>query len=106
MIGAKAVAHRHRAGERLQESPGEVLHGERKGEIGNRNVDVLRQRLQEDAERLPQAHAQREHDGGADQDGKRGTEDLQQGHCSSSPIGSHSAATCRHIGLDYTDLCN
>ena len=39
-------------------------------------------------ETLPQAHAQREHDGGADQDGKRGTQDLQQGHCCFSPIGS------------------
>jgi hypothetical protein len=40
----------------------------------------MRQRLHEDAQTLPQAHAQREHDGSADQDRKRGTQDLQQGH--------------------------
>ena len=104
---AKAVANRHGAGQRLQESPGEILHGQRQREIGHRDLDVLRQRLQEDAEALPQAHAQREHDGGADQDGKRGTQDLQQGHCCFSSVGSRlRLPTCRHVGLDYTDLCN
>ena len=33
MIGTEAVAHRHGAGERLQKSPGEVLHGQRQREI-------------------------------------------------------------------------
>jgi hypothetical protein len=69
----------------LQKSPGEILHRERQREIGDRNSDILRQRLHEKAERLPQPHAQREHDGGADQDGKRGPQDLQQGHCFYSP---------------------
>ncbi len=55
---AEAVAHGHGAGERLQESPGEVLHGQRQREIRHRNADVVRQRLHEDAEALPQAHAQ------------------------------------------------
>ena len=85
MIGAEAVAHRHGAGERLQESPGEVLHGERQRELRHRNPDVVRQRLHEDAEALPQAHAEGEHQRGADQDGKRRPQDLQQGHCFYSP---------------------
>jgi hypothetical protein len=34
---------------------------------------------------LPQAHADREHDGGADQDRKRGPQDLQQSHYFYSP---------------------
>ena len=55
---AKAEPHRHRAGERLQESPGQVLHRDRQGEVGNGDADVVGQRLQEDAERLAQAHAQ------------------------------------------------
>jgi hypothetical protein len=84
---AKAVAHGHGAGERLQESPGEVLHRQRQREIRHRDLDVLRQRLQENAEALPQAHAQRQHDGGADQNGQCGTQDLQQGHCCSSSVG-------------------
>ncbi|MET3156957.1 hypothetical protein ABIF34_003982 [Bradyrhizobium japonicum] len=57
MIVAEAVAHRHRAGERLEKAPGEVLHGERQREIRDRNVDVVSQRLHEDAEALPQPHA-------------------------------------------------
>ena len=56
--GAKTVAHGQRTGERLQKSPGEILDGNREREVGNGDADVVRQRLHEDAERLPQAHAQ------------------------------------------------
>ena len=91
----EAVAHGHGAGERLQETPGEVLHGERQREVGDGDADVVRQRLHEDAEALPQAHAQRQHDGGADQDRKRGTQDFQQGHVFlfSRADGRNSAST-------------
>ncbi len=82
--GAKAVAHRHCAGQRLQESPGQVLHRDREGEIGDGYPDIMGQRLQEDAEALAQAHAQAEHQGSANQNGKRGTKHLQQGHDSCS----------------------
>jgi hypothetical protein len=50
---AKAVSHGHGAGERLQEAPGEVLHRQRQRELRHRDTDVVRKRLQEDAERLP-----------------------------------------------------
>jgi hypothetical protein len=82
---AKPVAHRPGAGERLQEPPGEVLHRNRQREFGDGDADVMRQRLHEDAERLPQAHAERQHQGGADQDRKRGTKGFEQGHVSCSP---------------------
>jgi hypothetical protein len=77
---AKAVSHRERAGERLQKAPGEVLYRNREGEIRYRDPDVTGQRLQEDAERLAQAHAEAEHQRGADQNRQRGTKHTQQGH--------------------------
>ncbi len=85
---AEAVAHRQRTGQRLQEAPGEVLHGQRQGEVRHRDADVVRQRLQEDAQALAQAHAERQHQRGADQDGQCGSQDLQEGHCSCSPLGA------------------
>jgi hypothetical protein len=65
----KAITHRPGAGDRLQKSPGEVLHGNRQRKLGNRDADVMGQRLHENAERLPEPHAQRQHQRGADQDG-------------------------------------
>jgi hypothetical protein len=50
--GAKTVAYRQRAGERLQESPGQVLYGDGEGEIGYRYRHIMGQRLQKDAEAL------------------------------------------------------
>jgi len=106
--GAKAEPHRQRAGERLQESPGQVLYGDGEGEIGYRYRHIMGQGLQKDAEALAQAHAQAEHQRRANQDGKRGAKDLQQGHgfCSPFWVAGSKTATCRRIGLDYTDLCN
>jgi hypothetical protein len=69
----------------LQKSPGEVLYRQRQSELRHRDADVAGQRLHEDAKTLPQAHAQGEHQRGADQDGKRGPQDLQQDHYFYSP---------------------
>ena len=59
---AIADAHRERAGDRLQEAPGEVLHRDRQREVRDRDGDVARQRLHEQPEALAQPHAERQHD--------------------------------------------
>ena len=71
---AKAEARRQCAGDGLQEAPSKVLDGDRQREIGHRNVDVLRQRLHEQAEALTQTHAEAEHDRRADEDRQRRSE--------------------------------
>src|SRR5207237_10629810 len=55
---AEAVADRHGAGERLQESPGEILHCDGERELGDGDADVMRQRLHEAAVCLSKAHAE------------------------------------------------
>ncbi|SPC12602.1 hypothetical protein CO2235_150257 [Cupriavidus oxalaticus] len=67
------------ARQRLQQAPGEVLHGDGHGEVGDRDADVPRQRRHEDAQALAQAHGQAEHHGGAKQDRQGRTEAVQAG---------------------------
>ena len=74
---AKAEARRQCAGDGLQEAPSKVLDGDRQREIGHRNVDVVRQRLHEQAEALTQTHAEAEHDRRADEDRQRRSERTQ-----------------------------
>jgi hypothetical protein len=108
--GAKAVAHRERAGERLQKSPGKVLHRDRKRKVGNGDADIMRQGLQEDAEALPEAHAEREHHGCADQDRKRRSQGSEKGHVGFFFVSCLFLALKSRLelasGLDYTGLCN
>jgi hypothetical protein len=65
---AKAQPHCQRAGNRLQDAPSQVLHGQGKGKVGYRDRDILRQRLHDEPEALTQTHAQAQHHGRAKQD--------------------------------------
>jgi len=64
----KADAHRQCAGDRLQEAPCKILHRDRQREVRDRDRDVARERLHEQAKALPQPHAEAQHDGGARQE--------------------------------------
>ena len=58
----EAEPRRQRAGDRLQEAPGEILDGDRQREVGDGDVNVICQRLHEQTEALTQTHAEAEHD--------------------------------------------
>ena len=65
---ARPEAIDQRAGERLRDAPDDVLHGNRHGEIGRLQPEVLHDGRLEQTEALPQPHGDRQHDGGARQD--------------------------------------
>jgi hypothetical protein len=56
------------------------LHGNGEREFGDGNADIVGQRLEEDTERLPKAHAERQHQRGANQDRERRAKRLQERH--------------------------
>ncbi len=64
----EAQPHDQRAGDRLQQAPGEVLDRDGQREVGDAERQVARDRLKKQTERLANAHAERQHDRGADQD--------------------------------------
>jgi hypothetical protein len=62
------VLHHHGAGHRLQQTPGQILDGDRQREVRHRDGEVAGELRGEQAEALPQTETQRQHQRRSEQD--------------------------------------
>ena len=84
--GPHAPAIGDGADEGLADAPHDVLHGDRERYVGREQPEVLRDAAHEQPGRLSHAHREREHDGGAEQDGQ-GAGLGRCGHAGQSGLG-------------------